>query len=193
MIRVRTKPAIVGCLSVVVLSALPLSSATATKSTPVTFKVSVPGAEANNLLPIANTCDGASVSPALAFAGIPKNTKSIAVIMHGVPGPARPGETEPSTHVYWTLYNLPGTTKAINQGSTGGGMVGHNFKDNNLAYTPPCSQGSGSKQYTITAYALKAPLTLSATNATRDSLLSAMSSKTLASSVLVLNYERKTS
>ena len=159
MIRVRTKPAIVGCLSVVVLSALPLSSATATKSTPVTFKVSVPGAEANNLLPIA----------------------------------ARPGETEPSTHVYWTLYNLPGTTKAINQGSTGGGMVGHNFKDNNLAYTPPCSQGSGSKQYTITAYALKAPLTLSATNATRDSLLSAMSLKTLASSVLVLNYERKTS
>jgi len=193
MIRTITKTAIVGCLSVVVLTTLPIGSATAAKSAPASFTVSVPGAETNGHLPIANTCDGASVSPALTFAGIPKNTKSIAVIMHGIPGPARPGEKEPSAHVYWTLYNLPATTTAVSQGSTGGGVVGHNFKDNNLNYTPPCSQGPGVKKYTITAYALKAPLTLSAMNATRDSLLSAMSTKTLASSVLVLNYERKTS
>lgn len=172
------------------VSAAPSISAAATKAPSTAFKVNVPGSGANNLLPIANTCDGGSLSPALTFTGVPKNTKSIAVIMYGIPGPARPGETEVSTHVYWTLYNLPASTKAIAQGTNGGGLVGHNFKDNSLSYTPPCSQGPGLKQYFITSYALKSPLTLTQSDATRESLLTAMASQTLATSTLTLNYER---
>ena len=190
MIRVMTKIAVAGSIMLAVFAMSPLSTATAAKSIPATFRVNVPGIGTGNLLPVTNTCDGASLSPALTFTGVPKSTKSIAVIMHGIPGPARPGETEPSTHVYWTLYNLPAATKTIGQGSTGGGLVGHNFKDNNLAYTPPCSQGPGLKQYTITAYALKSPISLTPSAASRDSLLQAMAPITLATSILNLNYER---
>lgn len=163
------------------------ASTTLVKVIPV-FKVSDPAIGADGLLPAANTCDGASLSPALNFSGIPKGTKSVTVIMHGIPGPARPGETEPSTHVYWTLYNLPTSTKAIVQGATGGGTLGRNFKDNSLAYTPPCSQGPGLKNYTITAYALSSRLTISANSATRDSLIQAMKNSTLATSVLNVHY-----
>jgi phosphatidylethanolamine-binding protein (PEBP) family uncharacterized protein len=112
------------------------------------------------------------------------------VIMHGIAGPARPGEIEPSTHVYWTLFNLPASTKAVPQGATGGGTLGHNFKDNTLTYTPPCSQGPGVKDYTITAYALSSRLNIAANNATRDSLIQAMKPSTLATSVLNIHYTR---
>ena len=154
------------------------------------FKVTDPAIGADGLLPAANTCDGASLSQALSFSGIPKGTKSMTVIMHGIPGPARPGETEPSTHVYWTLFNLPASTKAVPQGATSGGTLGHNFKDNTLTYTPPCSQGPGVKDYTITAYALSTRLNLAAINATRDSLIQAMKNSTLATSVFNVHYTR---
>ena len=154
------------------------------------FTVSDPAIGADGLLPAANTCDGASLSPALNFSGIPKGTKSVTVIMHGIPGPARPGETEPSAHVYWTLYNLPASTKAVAQGATGGGTLGRNFKDNALAYTPPCSQGPGLKDYTITAYALSSRVGIEASSATRDSLIQAMKNSTLATSVLNIHYAR---
>lgn len=172
------------------IAAIPtFASTTAAKVGPI-FKVSDPAIGADGLLPVANTCDGESVSPALNFSGIPKGAKSLTVIMHGIPGPARPGETEPSAHVYWTVYNLPATTKAVAQGTTGGAMVGHNFKDNSLAYTPPCSQGPGLKDYTITAYALSSRLTIPANSATRDSLIQAMKNSTLATSVVNIHYAR---
>ena len=161
----------------------------AAKVSPV-FKVSDPAIGADSLLPAANTCDGAALSPALSFVGIPKGTKSVTVIMHGIPGPARTGETEPSAHVYWTLYNLPASTKAVAQGTTGSGTLGHNFKENTLTYTPPCSQGPGLKDYTITAYALSNRLSIAASSATRDSLIQAMKNSTLATSILNIHYAR---
>ena len=172
------------------MTAGPSLAITTTAKVASVFKVSDPALGADGLLPAANTCDGASLSPALSFSGIPKGTKSVTVIMHGVPGPARPGETEPSTHVYWTLFNLPASTKALAQGDAGGGTLGHNFKDNTLSYTPPCSQGPGIKTYTITAYALSTRLSIAANDATRDSLIQAMKNSTLATSVLNVHYTR---
>ena len=172
------------------MTAGPSLAITTTAKVASVFKVSDPAIGADGLLPAANTCDGASLSPALSFSGIPKGTKSVTVIMHGVPGPARPGETEPSTHVYWTLFNLPASTKALAQGASGGGTLGHNFKDSTLAYTSPCSQGPGIKNYTITAYALSTRLSIAANDATRDSLIQAMKNSTLATSVLNVHYTR---
>ena len=172
------------------LMAAPSFAKTSSAKVGPVFKVSDPAIGADGLLPAANTCDGASLSPVLSFVGIPKGTKSVTVIMHGNPGPARPGETEPSTHVYWTLYNLPASTKAVAQGTAGGGTLGHNFKEDTLAYTPPCSQGPGLKDYTITAYALSNRLSIAASSATRDSLIQAMKNSTLATSVLNIHYAR---
>jgi hypothetical protein len=59
-------------------------------------------------------------------------------------------------------------------------------------YTPPCSQGPGAKIYVITVYALseQPTITLAANKITMDVLLDAISTKTLAKSVLSVSYTR---
>jgi phosphatidylethanolamine-binding protein (PEBP) family uncharacterized protein len=137
-----------------------------------------------------NTCDGAGISPALAWSGAPKSTKSYAIIMDTVPGPLRPGETEIQKHTYFTVFNIPVTTAAIPSGAKNVGTIGRNFKDNQPGYSPPCSQGPGAKIYTITVYALSSELTLAAPDATEDALTKAMTGKVLASGLVSATYSR---
>jgi len=55
----------------------------------------------NGLLDVRCTCDGDSIAPGLNWSGLPKGTKSIAVVMHHIP----PDAEEP--HVYMVVYGLP--------------------------------------------------------------------------------------
>jgi len=137
-----------------------------------------------------NTCDGAGISPALAWSGAPKSTKSYAITMDTVPGPLRPGETEVQKHSYFTVFNIPLTATSIPSGAKNVGTMGRNFKDNQPGYSPPCSQGPGAKIYTITVYALSSELSLSAEEATQDALIKAMAGKVLASGELAVTYSR---
>lgn len=59
----------------------------------------------NSTIPIRHTCDGANVSPALRWSGVPKGTKSLALVVYDpdAPDPAAPK----MTWVHWMLYNLP--------------------------------------------------------------------------------------
>jgi len=138
----------------------------------------------------ANTCDGAGISPALAWSGAPKSTKSYAITMDTIPGPLRPGETEALKHFYFTVFNIPATATSISSGAKNVGTIGRNFKDNQPGYSPPCSQGPGAKIYTITVYALSSELTLAAQDATEDALTKAMTGKVLASGLVSATYSR---
>lgn len=66
-------------------------------------------------IPAKYTCDGADVSPPLAWSGLPPATKSLALIVDDpdAPDPAAPKRT----WVHWVLYNLPpsasGLTEAV--------------------------------------------------------------------------------
>lgn len=57
------------------------------------------------------TCEGADVSPALAWSGAPAGTKSLALIVDDpdAPDPAKPK----MTWVHWVLYNLPADTRGL--------------------------------------------------------------------------------
>jgi len=59
------------------------------------------------------TCDGSNVSPALAWAGVPQNAKSLVVIVDDpdVPAPFLPLRT----WVHWLLYNIPPTVSELPQ------------------------------------------------------------------------------
>jgi phosphatidylethanolamine-binding protein (PEBP) family uncharacterized protein len=138
----------------------------------------------------ANTCDGAGISPALAWSGAPKSTKTYAITMDTVPGPLRPGETEALKHSYFTVFNIPATATSVSSGEKNVGAIGRNFKDNQPGYSPPCSQGPGAKIYTITVYALSSELSLSAQDATQDALIKAISGKVLTSGQLSVTYSR---
>ena len=154
------------------------------------FVVGSPDFADGGLLPIDHTCDGLGISPAITFSGVPANAVSLALIMDTIPGPLRPGEVDIGNHFYLILYDIPPSTKLIPAGSTTIGTLGENFQGKKLGYTPPCSQGSGAKIYTIAAFALNARLDLKGTGTTEKVLLSAMEGKVISKSEIKVRYTR---
>jgi phosphatidylethanolamine-binding protein (PEBP) family uncharacterized protein len=141
-------------------------------------------------LPKDQTCDGKGISPALAWSGGSSKISSYVIIMDTVPGPLRPGEVDIGNHFYLTVYNIPASSKSLSVGATNIGILGQNFQGKKLGYTPPCSQGPGSKSYTINLYGLSEELTIKNVDATEKNLLAAMNGKILSSSSLTVLYER---
>lgn len=154
------------------------------------FTVGSPEFLNGGALPQTYTCDGSGLSPALTFKGIPQSAKSLAVIMETVPGPLRPGEVDIGNHFYLVLYDIPTTITEIPSGANNIGTLGQNFQGKKLGYTPPCSQGTGVKEYTITAFALSQKLELIPSQATGAMLLKAVEGKVIAKSVLTGKYKR---
>jgi len=167
-----------------------LAAPKVTSQASTTFTVGSPDFSNGGLLPSANTCDGTGISPALTFSGVPSNAQSLAVIMDTIPGPLRPGEVDIGNHFYLILYDIPANTISIPAGATNIGTLGQNFQGKKLGYTPPCSQGSGLKEYTITAFALSEKLNLNPSQATESAILKAVEGKTIAKSLLVAKYQR---
>lgn len=62
-------------------------------------------------IPTRFTCEGADVSPALAWSGLPAGTQSLVLIVDDpdAPDPAAPR----MTWVHWVLYNLPPTASGL--------------------------------------------------------------------------------
>jgi len=173
-----------------IVTSIAIITSTSTKEHNSNLTVTSKDVSLSGELNKSNTCDGVGISPALAWTGAPKSTKSYAITMDTIPGPLRPGETEVLKHFYFTVFNIPTTTTSINSGAKNVGTIGRNFKDNQLGYSPPCSQGPGAKIYTITVYALSSELALSAQDATEDALIKAMAGKVLASGELSVTYSR---
>ena len=137
-----------------------------------------------------NTCDGKGISPGFSWTGGSSKIMSYVIIMDTVPGPLRPGEVDIGNHFYLTVYNIPVSIKSLPAGATNIGTLGQNFQGKKLGYTPPCSQGPGSKSYTINLYGLSENLTLKNTEATEKNLLAAMNGKIISSSSITVQYER---
>lgn len=154
------------------------------------FTIGSPDFINGGVLPKDYTCDGAGISPAFIFSGVPSNAQSLAVLMDTIPGPLRPGEVDIGNHFYLILYDIPTNTISIPAGSTNIGKLGQNFQGKKLGYTPPCSQGSGMKEYTITAFALSGKIELEPRLVTEATLLKAIEGQIIAKSTLVAKYQR---
>lgn len=139
----------------------------------------------NGTLPAKYTCDGASISPPIAWKDAPTGTKSFAVIMHHTPPTG-------DNHVYMLLYNIPNSVSGLSEKIASVGLFGINTVNGKTEYSPPCSQGPGAKQYIITVYALSAEpvLGVAQLKVTRDVLLAAINKTTLGTAVMNVNYTR---
>lgn len=100
-------------------------------------------------------CTGKNVSPALAWSGAPKGTKSFAVSMYDPDAPTGSG------FWHWWVANIPASVTSLPKGAgsgTGlpdGAVQPHN--DFSLAgYGGPCPPKGKPHHYVITVYALKA-------------------------------------
>lgn len=78
------------------------------------FSISSPAFSEGGDIPSRYTCEGADVSPPLAFSDLPEGTKSLALI---VDDPDAPDPKAPRmTWVHWVLYDLPATAGDLPEG-----------------------------------------------------------------------------
>src|SRR6188472_3496448 len=67
-------------------------------------------------VPSRYTCDGANVSPPLAWTEVPAGTKSFALV---VTDPDAPDPKAPkTTWVHWVLYDVPAATHELGEGAS---------------------------------------------------------------------------
>jgi Raf kinase inhibitor-like YbhB/YbcL family protein len=73
-----------------------------------------PAFDAGGSIPAIHTCDGANISPPLAWSGVPPATRSLALIVDDpdAPDPAAPQKT----WVHWVLYNIPLAIRGLSSG-----------------------------------------------------------------------------
>jgi Raf kinase inhibitor-like YbhB/YbcL family protein len=110
------------------------------------------------MIPTKYTADGAGVSPALAWKGIPDGTRSIAVVCDD---PDAPGKT----WTHWLLWNLPPDTSDLPEHMTEKSLPGGAKQGTNdavgIGYGPPGPpRGDKPHRYFFKVYALDKMLDL---------------------------------
>ncbi len=126
-------------------------------------------------------CKGANVNPALAIEGIPKNAKSLALIVDDPDAPA-------GTWVHWVVWNIPITSEIKENSVPSGAVQGKNDFGKN-SYGGPCPP-SGTHRYFFKLYALDTLLNLRE-GASKKDLENAMKDHIIAEAKLVGLYGRK--
>jgi len=150
------------------------------------IKVTSSAFQSGGMIPKEHTCDGANISPQLAWDTVPENTKSFALIVDDPDAPSR-------TWVHWIVFNIPPNTRALTEnvpvGATlaGGAKQGTNDFPK-AGYGGPCPP-NGSHRYYFKLYALDTELGLDS-SATKDQVLKAMEGHVLAEGELMGKYQR---
>ncbi len=147
------------------------------------LKIQSPAFNNNEMIPRKYTCDGSDISPLLVWGGVPKNTKSLAVICDD---PDAPGKV----WVHWVVYNLSPEIKTLEGGiSMSANVLLQGINDfKKIGYCGPCPP-SGIHRYFFKLYALDIKVPLSA-GATKDQLLAIMKEHILAEAQLIGKYKR---
>lgn len=110
-------------------------------------------------IPARYTCDGADVSPALSWSGVPEGARSLALI---VEDPDAPDPSAPRmTWIHWVLYDLPpnstGLPEAVAPGRLPAGTLEGLNDWKRTGYGGPCPP-IGRHRYFFRLYALDAVL-----------------------------------
>ncbi|NOX87639.1 MAG: YbhB/YbcL family Raf kinase inhibitor-like protein [Calditrichaeota bacterium] len=152
-----------------------------------TMKLTSSVFEEGSMIPSKYTCDGADVSPPLAWSDVPDKTKSFALISDDPDAPM-------GTWVHWVIYNIPDSVRQLPEGVPAdeklknGAVQGTNdFR--RIGYGGPCPP-SGVHRYYFKLYALDTMLNLKP-GATKAELLKAMEGHILGKTELMGKYSRK--
>ena len=152
------------------------------------FALTTPAFPPGGDIPRKFTCQGADVSPALAWIDVPAGTQSFALIVDDPDAPV-------GTWVHWVAYDLPATTHQLPEGVAkvaqiaGGGTQGIN-DFGNLGYGGPCPPAGNAHRYFFKLYALKAKLDLKP-GASKKQVVQAIQGQVLGEVQLVGKYKRQ--
>jgi len=120
-------------------------------ATPTQLSVTSTAFTANGEIPSEHTCDGAQVSPPLAWTKPPAGTKSIALLVDDPDAPR-------GTFTHWIVTGLPANATSLPAGAKlpAGAMAGKN-DFGATGWGGPCPP-SGRHRYVFHVYALDIPL-----------------------------------
>ena len=146
------------------------------------LKISSAVFENNKSIPKKYTCDGANGNPPLKVENVPREAKSLALILDDKDAPR-------GTYVHWILWGLHPGLQEIRENSVPEGAVqGRNdFQKNN--YGGPCPP-SRAHRYVFKVYALDVQLNLDPKSMKAD-LEKAMEGHVIARGELMGVYKRK--
>jgi Raf kinase inhibitor-like YbhB/YbcL family protein len=141
-------------------------------------------------IPAQYTCEGEDRAPALAWTGVPENTRSLVLI---VDDPDAPDPKAPRmTWVHWVLYNLPPDHRGLPEGATARDLpagTGEGINDwSRTGYGGPCPP-VGRHRYFHKLYALDTVLE-AMHRPTKAEVEAAMAGHVIAQAELVGTYEK---
>jgi Raf kinase inhibitor-like YbhB/YbcL family protein len=128
------------------------AQAGAQKSAETKLQLTSSSFEADSALPAKYTCDGADVSPALAWNEPPAGTQSFAVVVDDPDVPTK-------TVIHWLIYDLPAATRGLPEGVptkaklSDGSRQGKN-DHGKIGYSGPCPPAGAAHHYFFKLYAL---------------------------------------
>jgi Raf kinase inhibitor-like YbhB/YbcL family protein len=143
------------------------------------MNITSPNFSQQDLIPSLYTCQGKNINPELTFTDVPKEARSLVLIMDDPDAPMR-------TYVHWVLYDIPPHVTSIPKDSSVG-TQGINTSGK-LGYVGPCPP-SGVHRYYFKLYALDALLNLKE-GVTKEQILQAMEGHILQTDELVGLYEK---
>ncbi len=151
-----------------------------------TLMLTSPAFADHTTLPTRFTCNGAGISPPLAWHGAPHTTRGYALILTD---PDAPDPRHPPTHtfVHWVVAYLPAGTHALATAQSTSppatSRTGRN-STGRLGYTPPCPP-AGRHRYIFTLYALDTATRLVPVGANRAEVLAAIAPHVTARAQLI--------
>ncbi len=145
------------------------------------MKLTSPAFKNNEPIPSAYTCDESDVSPELRFEDVPKDAKSLVLIMDDPDAPR-------GTWDHWIVFNILPSTAKVGKGDEPLGVSGQNSWGKE-GYGGPCPP-SGTHRYFFKLYALDTPLELPKAS-TKVVVEKTMVGHILAQAQLIGLYQRK--
>jgi len=114
--------------------------------------------ESGKLIPKKYTCNGQEINPPLTIEGVPKEAKTLVLIVDDPDAPS-------GTFDHWVVWNIPASMGKIGENNVPGieGMNGAR----QIGYFGPCPP-SGTHRYFFKVYALDTELSLAVGSKKRD-------------------------
>ncbi len=154
----------------------------------MTFRIESSAFDDNQTIPQRYTCEGADISPPLAWSGAPDGTKSLALLCDDPDAPA-------GTWHHWALFDVAATTERLEEAYPTDQTVGatrqavNDFK--RPGYGGPCPpRGHGTHHYRFRLLALSIAHLDLAPDAACPDVEAAARPHRLAEAVLVGTYAR---
>jgi len=113
------------------------------------MEISSPDFEHNGLMPAKFSCQGEGVNPVLIIKNIPRDAKSLALVVDDPDAPLKP-------YVHWVVYDIPVVSR-IEENSAPGSLGVNTSGD--IEYVSPCPP-TGTHRYFFKIYALDLMLNL---------------------------------